>query len=637
MKIPNGNHGKEDPRYRLIKTIEWIMLGASIVVSVFCAVLYLGPRATGMRILPVLEPFQNVLLPVIVWALWVTAHLIEATMRLRELKYVPEIMEGLKEIERTGVEAVNSAIDFIKRGFVLQITHELREKFPNQLLQGLMAIGFNLRNWESHLELRGEDQKLVLKDDLTVNLWLRYMRTYFFEEAFDISRREIVTNGRNFCFMLLATFEAFLESLKEDDTLVYYAVTPVHPKDWYNWPHGPKTRKPRAYFEEEYIAIFWRTLREQLASAKEDNRQLEHGRFILACHEDVMEQPFGWNLDRFEKIRADLRTTRIFPAAVTIGSIEKEENALWQIYNWLNQRFSRPDETRHAANQWLERRFIVPLFCSEWRTEDFENASESEEKNIEKALEALKSNYDEEKSYQILSQIAELLHGEKIKELVKKCKYDDKGGKCERLWKELVEKICKDETKNKAKDKTKDKTTEVVLNREKSIVQLIRDIHHYDVHLSEHGARDQQDSLRELLLTMFRFRDCYWLNRRGQKKWPSLVDVFTQQLHSDPEHSWLVELKEDHIKKWATEGVVSEFSIFGVKNSLGELSWKLVLATDLNDPFEVCKITIIEPGAPQWGIYTSIVDGLRSNRRILRAKDKVRVMKLKDINSGEER
>jgi hypothetical protein len=185
-----------------------------------------------------------------------------------------DFREKLDKVESTGIEAIQTATGFIERAFGLQVMTDLRDRHSEAALEALQALGFNLRNWENHVTRRQNGKIVLVDDDKKIAVWLRYMRTYYFEEAFDVRRKELVTNGRNFCFILLATLQAFLEQLNGNEKLHYYAVTPVHPKDWYNWPHG--YCKPRAYFEEDFVGLFYRVLRETLKSPEvKQTKQLQ--------------------------------------------------------------------------------------------------------------------------------------------------------------------------------------------------------------------------------------------------------------------------------------------------------------------------------------------------------------------------
>jgi hypothetical protein len=160
----------------------------------------------------------------------------------------------------------------------------LQEKHRSRLSEALTALGFNLQIWEQELF----DADGVLKKPMA-SVWLRFMKTYYFEEAYDIRRKTVVTNGRNFPLMILSTVQAILDDglLANDEALYYFAVTPAHPKDMYNWPHG--YIKPRAYFEEEFMGSFHRLLREIVHSDAYKAR-LVHGRFVLTCAESVEEK-----------------------------------------------------------------------------------------------------------------------------------------------------------------------------------------------------------------------------------------------------------------------------------------------------------------------------------------------------------
>ena len=152
---------------------------------------------------------------------------------------------------------------------------------------------------------------------------LENIRTYYFEEAFDVKHREVVTNARNFTYLLLATLHSFSRHCARQSSqgnefkTVHLAITPVHPKDWFNWPHG--FSRPRHYFEEEFLGHFRRCIREVLHT-QASSTLLESRRYVLAACDDhacaESKTKFGWPLDLKERMCDDLNNSWVLPVAV---------------------------------------------------------------------------------------------------------------------------------------------------------------------------------------------------------------------------------------------------------------------------------------------------------------------------------
>ena len=552
----------------------------------------------------------EVLIGIVFSSVWFLATLIYYVQHLEALKRLPELERELEKLEReiedeldklkckldkvemTGIEATQAAVGFIERSFGLQVMMDLHEKHPRSTIEALQAVGFNFRNWENHLTKKQDNKVVLIDDDKKIAVWLRYMRTYYFEEAFDIRRKELVTNGRNFCFLLLATFQAFLEQLGENEKLHYYAVTPVHPKDWYNWPHGHM--KVRAYFEEDFIGLFYRTLREMLKSPRAQGKVV-HGRYILTALDDTVEQPFGWALDGFYTVKQHLNDTWMLPVAVPIGvgGLESANcevlRAFHTYFAWLNS----PDRFPAYDGE----RLVVPMFCKSWKWDKVRKALEEENylnrNNVNNALKTLESYFeaDSQKSGELqeLVKIAEEFHKSKLNNLTN---IEPSGcHRCAEVY-----------------DKVKSHIQTIINGKNPDFIELLHDFHHYDVLLSEHDEREKQENLRLLLYAVLRLRDCQLIpNPSDNNQWLTLGQVFTETLHSSPDRCFRVGLRSEDMKEWYQSRVKPEFSFFGVErgDECGgrKIDWKLILATDLDYPFEVAKIRIIEPGDDEWSKY----------------------------------
>ncbi len=124
--------------------------------------------------------------------------------------------------------------------------------------------------------------------------------------------------------------------------------------------------------------------------------------------------------------------------------------------------------------------------------------------------------------------------------------------------------------------------------------------HVLDVHLSEGDpipAFEAQENLRKLISTALHLKDCLVINIKSRQKC-SLGETFARELHLRPEHSQVLSMTESAIQQWSDQGLKSEFHIFGIQENGAPPEWKIVIAADINYPFEVAKVHILEPAAP---------------------------------------
>lgn len=515
-------------------------------------------------------------------------------------EYENKISYQLENVSKTGIETLKTATGFIERAFSLQLMTELREKYHRILLDALVGLGFNLRNWENHITIDNGDVRQLTKDASKIHIWLGYMRTYYFEEAFDLRHKEIVTNARNFCFLILATFQAYLKTLKDDETLHYYAVTPVHPEDWYNWPHG--YQKPKAHFEADFIGLFHRILREILKS-KNNNNNIVHGRYILTSTEKLRkdELPFGWPILNYESARRRLENSWMIPITLPIQNLETAKceilRAFHDYYNTLRRCFPRG---RH--NQ-----LIYPLFSNEWEKQSLLEWLDKETTYVEYKYEDifLRDKKRLEECYDILSnpkskndvnvkeltQIAKKYYIDSLESNLKSISPPSGCNRCEEAFSSINIDI------------------EKILNEEDiDIPKLVEKIHHYACCLSEHDVPDKQKCLDLALKESLRLKDFTYIQDSPMQ---SLKEVFTKSLQSSPEKCWLVGLDKTQLRKWDESNVNPEFSFFGIKKrGQNSPTWKLIITTDLDYPFEVGKIKIYEPNDPMWDSYSKKIDSL---------------------------
>jgi hypothetical protein len=290
---------------------------------------------------------------------------------------ITALQNELKYVRDTGVDSTKTSIDFIRRAFGLFTWLELITEHNKNLVGAMHAIGFNLRNWEGHIIK--EDKNELIKDTAMIDLVLQFMRTYFFEEAFDIKQKELITNGRNFSFILLSTVSTLINDLGKGEILEYYSVTPVHPKDWYNWPHG-YVRDYRAYHEEFIVSLFYRGLRE-IINFEKDKNNIIHGRFVLTRKNEAKTirenlKVFGWDIDDSVIVKTSLKNSWMMPIAIPIDKLEEAQDvtlsAFSTYYNWINQREVVNSEIKlgkilpDSNGNPEEHIYIIPLFCESW-------------------------------------------------------------------------------------------------------------------------------------------------------------------------------------------------------------------------------------------------------------------------------
>lgn len=146
-----------------------------------------------------------------------------------------------------------------------------------------------------------------------------FMETYFREERYDICRGEIVTNVRNYAFILLRIIWEFLEAeIKSGNNrrkVVVGQVTPFPPKDFYNFPNGSESR--RFYHDAEFYGTYRRGMSYLVKHPK-----IEVRRVILCCGESDKNASFGeelgWAIDSIAQIAVSSKYTRVLPTSVPV-------------------------------------------------------------------------------------------------------------------------------------------------------------------------------------------------------------------------------------------------------------------------------------------------------------------------------
>jgi len=192
------------------------------------------------------------------------------------------------------------------------------EPLAKKMQKRLPPLEALLRGWNRRLNASETSGAAKLSE-----VWAGIFNTYFHEEAYDINRGEIVTNARNYPFLLLSITKQMMEAFPED--VIHFAtVTPVSPKDWLNWPYGSDA-KPK-YYENWFIALYYRAIAGMIAKDKAKKR-LRHERFVVCRSDSVTEErTLGWPLDKTEKLTEHL-TWRIFPQRTPIWAKDTSAEA----------------------------------------------------------------------------------------------------------------------------------------------------------------------------------------------------------------------------------------------------------------------------------------------------------------------
>jgi len=130
--------------------------------------------------------------------------------------------------------------------------------------------------------------------------------------VFDVRRRRIVTNARNYTTFLYQTARAVIRLMppEQNSVLHYVTVTPFDPYDALNCPHPPLgmggDSKVSYCFEEGFLGDYFSTFVRELTSAYGD--RVHHRRYIIGVADKdafLGEHPGTqqWNLSRRAQVR----------------------------------------------------------------------------------------------------------------------------------------------------------------------------------------------------------------------------------------------------------------------------------------------------------------------------------------------
>jgi hypothetical protein len=299
-----------------------------------------------------------------------TSLLASTYMAMRRMRDLPENVKAVEaaaeKVSNYGVNNAGQALNIVGRLLGLKEFSEARKKdHHDSSTDALAAIACNLGNWESHVRRHSSAAE---NSSILTEVWLRSQSAYFLEEGYEIGRKSMATNGRNFCFLLLATLDAFLKRAKSDETVCYTAVTPVSPEDWYNWPHGYGADKK--HFENEFVGDFQRVLREYL-SQKSSNR-LEHSRYLLIAKDSESNgegkpKQFGWELSTEDNFKQDVEGW-VVPVSVKLQELSSSKMSTEDPhYTYGTKLHAYFTETRKVQETIDEKPvYVTPIFSQRW-------------------------------------------------------------------------------------------------------------------------------------------------------------------------------------------------------------------------------------------------------------------------------
>lgn len=239
---------------------------------------------------------------------------------------IQKLQAGVIGIE-TGTKAAHQAAGTVKDG-----TDELRKVTKQAIDLWAVIQGIDP---ESYSKL-GEELLLPYKEYMTaMATWtdgasvrempVAIITSYLYEEAFDLRRRHVVTNPRNYTAFLIDTvFELTRMAQRQDKILEVNIVTPVTPVYLMNWPQRLLVDQSpvRGNFILPFLHEFYMFSHELLVSSW--SKHLSLRRWLLVA-DDASRQPHGCELAaRGEnQYNTHMREIFVLPVPVTISCLVK--------------------------------------------------------------------------------------------------------------------------------------------------------------------------------------------------------------------------------------------------------------------------------------------------------------------------
>lgn len=578
------------------RATSWVIAAIGVVLVVLR---YTGTSEVGLgwHDLPIPDSLYHTRSIIVTLALPVCRVIIYIVSRLMKLeKGITELANFSSDATYFGAQMALNTAHILESAFCLRFLQDLVRWSQMQyarnevrggsksgessgpLYEAFQGIRYNLQNWESRLAGHEDPEKLT-EDSIQISVWLRAMRSYFYEESFDIRQRVMVTNGRNFCFMLLATLEAFLEYAAESErnqVVHYQAFTPVHPSEWYNWPHGYGAMK--THCESDFLGVFHRTLAGivERHNLNPLSARLQHERYIIASKAD---DPVELPLTHTKQLIRECDNIAILPFAVPCELLH-EQRSKQPFKTLYNQ-----EAIKNVCDNQLMRRVKVVVPVVKRDTEFLNNDPDKFFRPVlEKSIAYYKKSVD--RLWRKLTSLREDYEGLRS------------DGQLVEDYRELSRHV------------------KAVLGEEQwqiNVFAFVQCIHRCSVRLSQHYVHkdgEYQDKLAAFLRQTLRLREC--LKARGERKthglWRHLGMHFQGNLHSENDGLHIASLSAETLRALESDpNLTTEFSVFGISSSRDrQPDWQLILATTVQYPFEVGQIRIVGKHDEEWGKFEVI-------------------------------
>ena len=463
--------------------------------------------------------------------------------------------EAVSTLKRDLVATASATIGALENVLKTDRTYDtkLLGKQAPAVTAGLKAMGLTYSAWVDRFNT---------EKDLAAKVWLAAFPTFHREVAFDLNSGEIVTNSRNFCFLLLSAVSEMLEH-SDGATLVYHHITPVHPKDWYNWPHGYTTH---LYFENDFIGVYHRSL--ALLKTWATGKKLLHKRYILSVP-DRTNCPFGWSLPEEHEFK-ESEKFHLLHFAVPLDKwphIDGCEfsNALRRYYQASAREFSGGD---------LKGYYAVPAWNEKWA-----DHRDGDSEELRTAREQLRDLRD--------CKIARCDCSAKLRDAAI-AGASEEVRLCSATIDEVVHRLGGEELAKVWAALQK----HVNVDGMKDFPEFIRDYQLASVYLS--CDPDGTRAIRNLLAAVLRRNSA----SQPSSGWGNLYQTFAKELHPEASNARRAILKDEDLQEWKTLGVWPEFAILGLlNNDTQKPDWKVVVTTSLEYPFEVAQIRILSKPA----------------------------------------
>jgi len=523
-------------------------------------------------------------------------------LAMKRMEGLPDQVQDVKDsADKVSNYAANNsahALNIVEKLLDIKKFSDARnEDFHKSSTFSLAAIACNLMNWENHVRFHTKPPN---KSPVLIEVWLRSQAAYFLEEGYEIGRKSMATNGRNFCFLLLATLDSFIEHAKRNyEKVCYVAVTPVSPEDWYNWPHGYGSEIK--HFENDFVGDFHRVLREFL-SQENNSISLEHSRYLLIAKDkpdDKHDKPkqFGWELSHEKTFKENIKGWTV-PVSIklhdlTVSFTESKGKSLNQYATELHKYFFETRKLKNISDN--DNIYVTPAFCTKWDNNNTEIAAQPPEEVVDGFITGACSN-----------------HWNAALTIIDKLTIESNKRKSEPTHNSELERILEESLKNAKK------IHNVNGRNTYTFLDWLRDSHSVEANLAAVASGCAQEFQR-LRYHLLRFRDRHHYDQRKNDLNGdlSIGNVFATFLHSKPENCFVAPLSHDKLEELKNDKIQPEFHLFGTReNTSDEPKWQLLVTTLLDYPFEVTRITMNDnPIDPLFIKHKRFLDEMSGNTK----------------------